>query len=168
MPRQYAHAGAVHHLALVGRVVDRIRSHFPDREPASRTDAQAYAQAFDAADGGDFIGAQMQAAEIQDKSLLGYLSFRQLMHPTAHKASFDELASWLAKFRDLPLAERIFSLAVKRKPAEAAGLDIPSSFEEGMSVIPTPHPSLPPAAVSCASQKSKSSAKNAGTGTASL
>ena len=94
-------------------------------QPLSRTDAQAYAQAFDAADGGDFIGAQMQAAEIKDKSLLGYLSFRQLMHPTAHKASFDELAAWLAKFRDLPLAERIFSLAAKRKPAEAAGLPQP-------------------------------------------
>ncbi|RAK52311.1 lytic transglycosylase domain-containing protein [Phenylobacterium deserti] len=85
----------------------------------SPDDAQRYAAAFEASDRGDFIDAQMQAVEIQDKSLLGYLSFSQLMHPTNHKASFDELAGWMAKFRDLPLAERIFTLAAKRKPADA-------------------------------------------------
>jgi soluble lytic murein transglycosylase-like protein len=41
------------------------------------------------------------------------------MHPTAHKAAFDELSDWLLKFRDLPVADRIFSLAAKRKPADA-------------------------------------------------
>lgn len=85
----------------------------------SDTDARAYAQAFQAVDQGDFLGAQLQAAEIGDKSLTGYLSFSALMHPTAHKASFDELSGWLAKFRDLPLADRVFSLAAKRRPAEA-------------------------------------------------
>jgi soluble lytic murein transglycosylase-like protein len=62
----------------------------------------------------------MQTSGIQDQSLLGYLSFRQLMHPTAHKAAFGELADWLGKFRDLPVADRIFALATKRKPADAA------------------------------------------------
>jgi soluble lytic murein transglycosylase-like protein len=87
--------------------------------PLSANDAQAYAMAFEASDRGDFIDAQMKAVEIKDKSLLGYISFRQLMHPSAHKASFEELTGWLSKFRDLPLAERVFSLAAKRKPAEA-------------------------------------------------
>jgi soluble lytic murein transglycosylase-like protein len=82
----------------------------------SGTDAKAYSAAFDATERGDFIDAQMQATEVQDRSLLGYLSFRQLMHPTAHVAAFDELAGWLAKFRDLPVADRIFALASKRRP----------------------------------------------------
>lgn len=88
-------------------------------QPLSAVDAQRYAAAFEAADRGDFIDAQMKAVEIKDKSLLGYLSFRQLMHPSAHKATFDELTGWLTKFRDLPLAERVFSLAAKRKPSDA-------------------------------------------------
>jgi soluble lytic murein transglycosylase-like protein len=92
----------------------------------SADDAQRYAAAFDAADRGDFIDAQMKAVEIKDKSLLGYLSFNQLMHPTSHKASFDELAGWLAKFRDLPLADRIFTLASKRKPDAKAQLPEPA------------------------------------------
>ncbi len=81
----------------------------------STDDARAYAAAFDATERGDFIDAQMQSAEVKDRSLLGYLSFRQLMHPTAHVAAFDELSGWLAKFRDLPVADRIFALASKRR-----------------------------------------------------
>lgn len=86
----------------------------------SSADAERYVAAFQDVERGDFIDAQMQTSGIQDKSLLGYLSFRQLMHPTAHKAAFEELADWLGKFRDLPVADRIFTLATKRKPADAA------------------------------------------------
>ncbi len=81
----------------------------------SAEDARAYAAAFEATDRGDFIDAQMKATDARDQSLLGYLSFRELMHPTAHVAAFDELASWLGRFRDLPVADRIFALAAKRK-----------------------------------------------------
>jgi soluble lytic murein transglycosylase-like protein len=93
--------------------------------PLSDTDARAYAAAFQAVEQGDFVGAQIQASEIKDRSLDGYLSFWSLMHPTAHTASFDELAGWLARFRDLPLADRVFSLAHKRKPSEAPPLPTP-------------------------------------------
>lgn len=91
----------------------------------SDDDARAYAAAFEAVDQGDFVGAELTASEIKDKSLAGYISFRALMHPTAHKASFEELSGWLSRFRDLPLAERVFSLAAKRKPGETASLPTP-------------------------------------------
>jgi soluble lytic murein transglycosylase-like protein len=89
-------------------------------QPLSPNDAQRYAAAFAASARGDFIDAQMQTVEIKDQALAGYLSFDQLMHPRAHKASFEELTGWLARFRDLPLADRIFGLAIKRKPSEAS------------------------------------------------
>ncbi|MGZ3403393.1 MAG: lytic transglycosylase domain-containing protein, partial [Phenylobacterium sp.] len=95
-----------------------------DAPPAlSSDDAKAYAAAFDATERGDFIDAQMQSAAVKDRSLVGYLSFHELMHPTAHVAAFDELSAWLAKFRDLPVADRIFALAAKRKtdPTDDAG-----------------------------------------------
>jgi soluble lytic murein transglycosylase-like protein len=95
--------------------------------PLSQADAQHYAAAFDSSERGDFIDAQMQAVEIHDKALLGYLSFKELMHPSAHRASFDELAGWLGKFRELPLADRIFALAAKRNPAEAQALPTPQT-----------------------------------------
>lgn len=106
--------------------------------PLSADDARAYAAAFEASDRGDFIDAQMSAVEIKDKSLLGYISFRQLMHPSAHKASFEELNGWLSRFRDLPLAERVFSLAARRKPADAKDPPPPE-----MTLDEIAHASLP-------------------------
>jgi soluble lytic murein transglycosylase-like protein len=81
----------------------------------SPADAKAYSAAFAATERGDFIDAQMQASAAKDNSLQGYLTFRQLMHPSAHIAAFDELSNWLGKFRDLPVADRIFALASKRR-----------------------------------------------------
>ncbi|MCR5875980.1 hypothetical protein LRS10_18600 [Phenylobacterium sp. J426] len=92
----------------------------------SERDVRAYRAAFAAADQGDFVGAQLELAEVQDTSLQGYLSFRQLMHPTAHKATFEELAGWLGHFRDLPLADRVFNLAKQRKPADAPPPPVPA------------------------------------------
>jgi soluble lytic murein transglycosylase-like protein len=86
----------------------------------SPTDARNYQAAFEAAERGDFIGAKMSSAEVKDTSLLGLLSYTQLMHPSAHRATFDELSAWLAKYADLPWADRVFNLAAKRKPAGAA------------------------------------------------
>src|SRR5215831_11437724 len=86
----------------------------------SAEDARAYSAAFAATERGDFIDAQVQAGGARDQSLQGYVSFRELMHPTAHVAAFDELAGWLGKFRDLPVADRIFALASKRKTDPAA------------------------------------------------
>ena len=87
-------------------------------------DAQRYAAAFDAIDRGDFIDAEMQSSEIKDRSLAGHLAFRQMMRPGGH-ASYDELAGWLDKYSDLPGAERIYTLAAKRKPVSAKPLKTP-------------------------------------------
>ena len=99
-------------------------------KPLSAADTARYAAAFAAASQGDFIDAQMNAAELNDRSLEGYLAYDQLMHPSAHKASFDELSGWLRRFRDLPLAERVFGLALRRKPVQA--LDPPAPAVAGL------------------------------------
>ena len=82
-------------------------------------DVVRYRAAFAAVDRGDFIEAQMQMVEVKDRSLAGHLAFRQLMHPTAHTSSYEELSKWLNAHADLPGAERVYSLAVKRRPAGA-------------------------------------------------
>lgn len=88
-------------------------------------DAQHYAAAFDSVDRGDYIDAAMQGIEISDPALNGYITYRQLMHPTAHKSNFDELADWLTRYSDLPPAERLSVLAAKRKPIDASPLPTP-------------------------------------------
>jgi len=88
-------------------------------------DAQRYAAAFQAVDHGDFIEAEMQAAEVKDPALKGHLALRQLLHPTVHKATFEELAAWLSRYADLPGADRVFALASRRKPEATASLTAP-------------------------------------------
>ena len=88
-------------------------------------DAQSYARAFESVDRGDFIDATMQTLEISDPSLSGYITYRGLMHPTAHKSNFEELSGWLARYADLPVAERIYTLASKRKTPDMAAPAVP-------------------------------------------
>ncbi|ODT64488.1 transglycosylase SLT domain-containing protein [Phenylobacterium sp.] len=87
-------------------------------------DAKRYAAAFDAVDRGDFIDAEMQTAEIKDRSLAGHLAFRQLMRP-GFQASYEDLAKWLDQYSDLPGAERIYMLAQKRRPVGGAAPKAP-------------------------------------------
>jgi len=79
-------------------------------------DAQLYAAAFDAVRKGDFEAARAKLAQVQDKSLVGHVEFQKLFHPTAYKASYEELVAWLDQYGDLPGAARVRTLAEKRKP----------------------------------------------------
>ncbi|HEX5377354.1 MAG TPA: lytic transglycosylase domain-containing protein [Phenylobacterium sp.] len=92
----------------------------------SPDDAQHYALAFDAVDRGDYVDAALQTIEISDPTLTGYVTYRQLMHPTAHKSNYDELSGWLGRYSDLPMAEQIYSLAGRRKPVEAPPVSAPA------------------------------------------
>jgi soluble lytic murein transglycosylase-like protein len=107
-------------LAMICSAISMGSAQAAGPQALSTSDAKAYAQAFAATERGDFIDAQMSSNEIKDTSLLGLLSFQQLMHPSAHTATFAELNAWLAKYADLPWADRVFSLAAKRKPMGAA------------------------------------------------
>ncbi|MEI6440468.1 MAG: lytic transglycosylase domain-containing protein [Alphaproteobacteria bacterium] len=78
-------------------------------------DALKYQLAFTSVDQGDFVGAALLAVDINDTSLSGYLTFRQLMHPTAHKSNYGELANWVSQYADLPPAQRMAQLAARRK-----------------------------------------------------
>jgi soluble lytic murein transglycosylase-like protein len=113
--------------ALLGVICAAIATSAAAASPQalSASDAARYAAAFDAAERGDFIGAQMQVSQASDKSLLGHLSFHQLMHPSAYRATFEDLARWLDRYADQPGADRVFALAARREPDQAKALKAP-------------------------------------------
>jgi soluble lytic murein transglycosylase len=82
-------------------------------------DAQLYAAAFDAVKKGDFATADTKLAQVKDPCLVGVVKFQKLLHPTAYKATYQDLTEWLAKYADLPGAARVRTLAAKRKPVVA-------------------------------------------------
>jgi len=88
-----------------------------DRTPTalSSSDRLSYTTAFDALRRGDLELARSSARQAQDRVLLGQVEFERLFHPT-HVATYDELAAWLETYADLPMAPRVYTLAMRRLP----------------------------------------------------
>ncbi|MBX3480913.1 MAG: lytic transglycosylase domain-containing protein [Caulobacter sp.] len=94
--------------------------------PLGSADEARYRAAFSAADRGDFDEAEAALVKVRDRSLIGHVMFVKLMHPTAYKASYEELSDWLKDYSDLGGAERIYALAQKRQPRGAREPKAPS------------------------------------------
>ncbi|MFT4252548.1 MAG: lytic transglycosylase domain-containing protein [Caulobacter sp.] len=97
-------------------------------EPLSESDQRFYQAAFSAADRGDFDAAEAAFANTRDRSLIGKLSLTRLMHPTAYTASYDDLTGWLKLYGDEAGADRVYALALKRKPARVPEPKAPELF----------------------------------------
>ncbi|MFZ5668081.1 MAG: transglycosylase SLT domain-containing protein [Pseudomonadota bacterium] len=86
-------------------------------EVLSPGDERAWREAFGSAARGDFENAEAAAARSRDRSLDGHLAFQKLMHPTAYTATYAELTAWMKAYGELPGADRVYSLALKRRPS---------------------------------------------------
>jgi hypothetical protein len=106
----------------------------------SDDDAAAYASAFRAAAQGDFASADRAAADVTDKSLVGYLQLQRLTWRDA-SASYGALKAWLAKYADLPGADRVFQLALRHKPLGAKAPDPPTVLVQTVQTDFLPPPS---------------------------
>jgi soluble lytic murein transglycosylase-like protein len=84
----------------------------------SASDAKHYREAFAAAQRGDFGAASALSGPVADPCLKGRLSAVRLLNPD-YRASYAELSGWLAVNAELPEAQRVYDLAMKRKPAAA-------------------------------------------------
>ncbi|HUH24476.1 MAG TPA: hypothetical protein VLZ51_10495 [Brevundimonas sp.] len=102
-----------------------------DRTPTalSSSDRLSYTTAFDALRRGDLELARASARQAQDRILLGQVEFERLFHPT-HVATYDELAAWLETYSDLPMAQRVYTLAMRRIPDGAVEPKRPGNLLE--------------------------------------
>jgi len=82
---------------------------------------------------GDFIAGQNLSHGISDPILTGWLDAVRLLHP-AYQANYAELKAWLEVNGDLPTAERVYDLALKRKPFGAPAPKKPISPPEDAGV----------------------------------
>ncbi len=81
----------------------------------SNADRLSYTTAFDALRRGDLDAARDAARQANDRVLLGQVEFERLFHPD-YTATFDELSAWLNDYADLPTAQRVHALAMRRRP----------------------------------------------------
>tara|TARA_R110002072_G_scaffold4706_5_gene32876 strand:+ start:1832 stop:3766 length:1935 start_codon:yes stop_codon:yes gene_type:complete len=80
-------------------------------------DVRLYRQIFATQEKGLWKEADHLIAQLNDRRLLGHLQFQRYMHPTAYRSKYKELRDWMALYADHPGADRIYSLALKRRPA---------------------------------------------------
>lgn len=88
-------------------------------------DRLSYTTAFDALRRGDLEAARLSARQAKDRVLLGQVEFERLFHPD-HVATYEELSAWLDDYADLPCADRVYDLALRRRPDGAAEPKKPS------------------------------------------
>ena len=79
-------------------------------------DAARYRRIFALQAAGDLDGADAEIRRLRDRRLMGHVERQRLLLP-GRKATYDELAGWLARYADHAGAERIHTLAVRRQPA---------------------------------------------------
>lgn len=86
--------------------------------PLSEHDQSLYAAAFRAVRRGEFGEALSRVSSVADQSLMGQLQFEILFHRD-YTASYEELSAWLERYGDLPVAQRVYALALRRRPEGA-------------------------------------------------
>lgn len=106
----------------------------------SRADIARYQDIFALQERGEWAAADKIIGKLDNDILIGHLLFQRYMHPTAYRSSFRELKSWMASYRDLPGATRIYRLA-KRRQGRATAPKTPLPRYSGSGSDPVPRPS---------------------------
>lgn len=89
--------------------------------PLSAEDSDLYRRIFAAQAVGDMDKADELIEQLGDFRLRGHVLFQRYMHPTAYTSTFEELQNWLGLYADYPDADKIYRLAVSKKPAHMEG-----------------------------------------------
>src|SRR5690606_29999764 len=96
-------------------------------------DVALYRQIFVVQEEGRWNEADALIARIENPALMGHVRFQRLMHPTAYRSSYAELRGWLSGYADQPDADRIYRLALRRKPGGASNPRPPADPDVGGS-----------------------------------
>ncbi len=86
----------------------------------SAADAARYNEIFALQEDGQWDQADKKIAALENDILKGYVLYQRYMHPTAYRSSYDELKRWMAYYADHPDADKIYRLALRRRPKGAS------------------------------------------------
>jgi len=83
----------------------------------SDEDIRLYQRIFEVQEDGDWKTADKLIARLESDVLLGHVLYQRYMHPTKYRSKYKELKDWMASYADLPEADTIYKLALKRRPS---------------------------------------------------
>src|ERR1700761_7941918 len=105
---------AIFAAALLVAGFARAQTVEPAPQVLSAADAQRYREIFADEREGRFEKAQQVYAGLTDTSLKGYVFAEHFLSPHSKRTDVSELVDWLSTYRDLPVADPLYRLAVKR------------------------------------------------------
>ncbi len=82
----------------------------------SDEDVTLYKDIFRFQEAGNWRRADKLITNLSDPLLKGHVLYQRYLHPRAYRAKYQELLDWMQKYRDHPGAERVYKLALKRRP----------------------------------------------------
>ena len=94
-------------------------------KPLGDFDVAQYQRLFHLQEVGRMKQATREMGRLDNDILKGHLLSQRYLHPTAWRSSYRELSGWLKAYNDHPDASRIFWLAKKRRPKNAAAPKAP-------------------------------------------
>lgn len=104
--------------------------------PLSNKDAALYRKIFTYQTEGNWSKADKLLTELRDMRLRGHILYQRYMHPTAYRASFNELIGWLDLYADHPGADKVYKLALARMPKDFTGqINRPRNSKGGIYVV---------------------------------
>lgn len=125
--------------SAIDTLMEEIRAGIPEK-PIRRDQAALYKDIFELQRQGNMKAADTLIAALEDPRLIGHVLLQRYMHPKAYNSTFTELRRWLELFADHPGAERIYKLALARKPQGAnTGLQSP---EKVRGIVRTHEPTM--------------------------
>ena len=82
----------------------------------SAADRDLYERIFDLQERGRFSEAAKLFAQVEDKTLEGWVRHQKLMHPTAYRSRYTELKDFMEAHPGHPHADDVYRLALYRRP----------------------------------------------------
>lgn len=108
--------------------LDKIR-------PLSNRDEELYSQIFSLQAVGKIAESDSLIETLRDDRLMGHVLYQRYMHPKAYISTFGELQEWMAKYADHPGADKIYAMAMAKKPAGYKGtIKKPDAYKEILKV----------------------------------
>ena len=93
-----------------------------DLEPLSADDVEAYQNVFYEQNRGNWKRADREIKKIANPILMGHVYYQRYMHATAYISKFSELKNWMENYGDLPGAQRIYDLGVRKNKGRPGGM----------------------------------------------
>ena len=82
-------------------------------------DVARYKKIFRLQEDGHWGPADREIKRLDNKLLLGHVLAQRYLHPRKYRSRYGELREWMQHYADHPQANRIYQLAMKRKPRKA-------------------------------------------------